>query len=304
MRKFNERSVPWILAISLAVPSVLQAQSPREGLLVQVAEVDLEDPRLVLLHVGDTTEYRLGHLPGARFVDYHAIMAPHGDGSGLALELPDPAALEQTLEGLGISDDSRIVVYMGNDWVTPTARVIFTLDWAGLGDRTRLLDGGMPAWQAAGRPVSPEAAATSRGNLSQIRPRTDLIVDRAWVTTNGAGDGIALLDARAKAVYDGVQADQGRNGHIPGAASLPWVELYDGTPARLRSEAEVRALFARAGVQPGDTVVGYCHIGQYATAMLFAARTLGYDVRLYDGSFQDWARDPSTRVVAAGGSQP
>ena len=53
---------------------------------------------------------------------------------------------------------------------------------------------------------------------------------------------------------------------------------------------ELAALFAKAGVQPGDTIVGYCHVGQQATAMLFAARSLGHPVLLYDGSFQEWSR--------------
>ena len=49
-------------------------------------------------------------------------------------------------------------------------------------------------------------------------------------------------------------------------------------------------MFEKAGVKANDTVVGYCHIGQQATAMLFAARSLGHPVLLYDGSFQDWSR--------------
>jgi thiosulfate/3-mercaptopyruvate sulfurtransferase len=57
-----------------------------------------------------------------------------------------------------------------------------------------------------------------------------------------------------------------------------------------RSAAELAAIFAKAGVEPNDTIIGYCHIGQQATAMLFAARTLGHPVLLYDGSFEDWSR--------------
>jgi thiosulfate/3-mercaptopyruvate sulfurtransferase len=47
-------------------------------------------------------------------------------------------------------------------------------------------------------------------------------------------------------------------------------------------------MFADAGVAPGDTVVAYCHIGQQATALLFAARIAGHPVKLYDGSFTEW----------------
>ena len=67
----------------------------------------------------------------------------------------------------------------------------------------------------------------------------------------------------------------------------------------LKSQAELRALFDRAGIAPDDTVVGYCHIGQQATAMLFAARLLGHPVLLYDGSFQDWSRGTDAPVEAS-----
>jgi thiosulfate/3-mercaptopyruvate sulfurtransferase len=59
---------------------------------------------------------------------------------------------------------------------------------------------------------------------------------------------------------------------------------------KLKSAEELASVFAKAGVQPGDTVVTYCHIGQQATATLFGAMTLGHPVLLYDGSFEDWAR--------------
>ena len=48
------------------------------------------------------------------------------------------------------------------------------------------------------------------------------------------------------------------------------------------------AVCDKAGVEPGDPIIGYCHVGEQATGMLFAARTPGYRVVLYDGSFADW----------------
>jgi thiosulfate/3-mercaptopyruvate sulfurtransferase len=103
--------------------------------------------------------------------------------------------------------------------------------------------------------------------------------------------------------YDGVEAGgDGRKGHIAGAVSIPFTSVFNDS-LRLRSPAELRTIFERAGVAPGDTVVAYCHIGQQATAVVFAARVLGHPVRLYDGSFQDWARRPDFPVEnpAAGG---
>ena len=105
--------------------------------------------------------------------------------------------------------------------------------------------------------------------------------------------GFAVIDARASSFYDGVQEGGPRDhrmaGHIAGARTVPFTSVTtDGL--KLKPAEELTAIFAKAGVKAGDTVVGYCHIGQQATAMLFAARTLGYPVLLYDGSFEDWAR--------------
>ena len=109
----------------------------------------LNDDALVLLHVGDKDEYLAAHIPGAQFVALADISTPRGQG--LALELPPVDQLKATFERLGVTDKSRVVVYFGKDWVTPTARVFMTLDYLGLGDRTSILDGGLPAWRAEKR---------------------------------------------------------------------------------------------------------------------------------------------------------
>lgn len=111
--------------------------------------------------------------------------------------------------------------------------------------------------------------------------------------SNVGKPGIAVVDGRSASFYDGVQTGQGmhaphKTGHIAGATSIPFTEVT-GDDLKLKSRAELEALFTKAGVKPGDTVVGYCHVGQQATGMLFAARTLGHKVLLYDGSMEDWS---------------
>jgi thiosulfate/3-mercaptopyruvate sulfurtransferase len=289
--------LPLLLAAAtlLASPAASRASigtlapAPRDSLLVDAAWLadHLDDPSLVLLHVGDRQEYDREHIAGARYVSQSDLALPREDGD-LYLELPAADVLKTTLEGLGISDDSRIVVYYGDDWVSPATRVVFSLDWAGLGGRTSLLNGGMKAWKRAGGKVTAERPAIRRGRLSPLRTRP-LVVDAAWVRAHSADPGNRLVDARAPIFYDGPPHSDQRAGHIPGARNVPFNEVADDS-LLWRSEQELRALFAAAGVQPGDTVVAYCHIGQQATAVLFAARTLGHPVRLYDGSFQDWSR--------------
>lgn len=279
-------ALPARVTLPRAESAAAAAQTPRDQLLVTPAwlAARLDDPDLVLLHVGDADEYAAAHIPGARLVGMHDVSTGHSDAGPMLQTLP-PEALRERLQALGISDGSRIVVYYGDDWVSPATRIIFALDQAGLA--ASLLDGGMQAWRRAGHAVTDRVPPARRGRLGALRTR-DRVVDAAWVQRNLRAPNVKVIDGRAAVFYDGVQATRGtRNGHIPGARSIPFTAITDDA-LRVRSAAELAALFREAGIRPGDTVVGYCHIGQQATAVLFAARTLGYDVRLYDGSYEEW----------------
>jgi thiosulfate/3-mercaptopyruvate sulfurtransferase len=282
-------------AVLAGTTTAAAAQQTRTAILLppQSLEQHLHDADLVLLHVGDKTEYDAQHIPGARYVSLRDISASEAEAGGQILAMPEPEALRQKLAALGISDDSRIVVYYGKDWVSPATRVVFTLDYAGLGNRAVLLDGGMQAWIARGQPVTDAVSPAKTGSLSPLRIRP-IVVDAAFVKDHLGKKGFSVIDGRGAAFYDGVSVGgppnaRHRAGHIAGAKSVPFTEVADDRNF-IRPTAELAALFAKAGVQPGDTIVGYCHIGQQATAMLFAARSLGYPVLLYDGSFDDWSR--------------
>ena len=250
----------------------------------------LHDRNLVLLHVGTEEEYAQRHIPGARYLDHMALY--WSSPEGLTLEMPPAESLRVRLEQMGISDDSRIVIYYGSDWVSIATRVYFTLYYAGLGESTSVLDGGMGAWVRTGRQTTTVSPDAQPGRLSplQIRP---LVVDGEWVRAHAQAPGHDLVDARAAGFYDGVMEggprEARRHGHIPGARSVPFDQVVDDSNV-FKSAAQLSELFRTAGIRTGDTIVGYCHIGQQATAMLFAARAIGFPVRLYDGSFKDWAR--------------
>ena len=271
------------------------AASPRDSLVVTAPWLSqhLADPDLVLLHVGDKAEYAAAHIAGARLVSQSDISVSDHSGKGLMLEMPPADDLRHRLEGLGISDGSHVIVYYGKDWVSPSTRVLFTLDYAGLGSRSALLDGGMDAWVHSGGAVTKVVPPSRVGKLAPLETRR-IVVDADYVRSHIGTPGVSVVDGRSTSFYDGVEAGGDpnhphRSGHIAGARSVPFTEITDDR-VMLRSPEELTALFTKAGVKPGDTVIGYCHIGQQATAMLFAARTLGHEVLLYDGSFEDWSR--------------
>lgn len=279
------------VAIALLLGAIPARAGNRDSMIVSAEWLasHLKDPKLVLLHVGPREGYDAAHIPGARHVVPADLSLPRTEGS-LILELPPVDVLDSALEKLGISDDSRIVVYFGEDWVSPTTRIYFILDSIGAGDRTSVLNGGMRSWKAAGHAVTAEVPVVKPGRFTP-KPRRDLVVDAAWVKANSGKPKVAIIDARNTEYYDGTASgDEMRAGHIPGAASLPFDSLVVEPALTFVDRAAMQKLMEGAGAARGDTVVPYCHIGQQASVVYFAAKYLGYEVRLYDGSFQDWSR--------------
>lgn len=265
------------------------AQNKQLTVSVEWLAEHLNDKNLVLLHVGDRAEFDAGHIAGAQFVTQRDVSAAQTENS-LALQLPtDLAKTKETLENFGISDKSKIIVYFGKDWVTPTTRVYFALDYLGLGDKTAILDGGMPAWTAAGKSLTKEIKTPARGQVN-LRPQPNKVADADWLRNNLKNPSISVIDARATVFYDGTNAGgRPRAGHIQSAKNIPFSSIADEKSNKFKSAEELRKIFADAGVKPGETVVAYCHIGQQGTAVYFAAKSLGYDAKLYDGSFEEWS---------------
>ena len=284
-----------VLAFFASLGLALPARAQRDQMLVTTAWLaqHLHDPNLVLLHVGGDGEYKAMHIPGARYADMDDVSVSEHTAEGLMLEMPTAESLRERLQKLGISNDSRIVVYYGSDWVSPSTRIVFTLDYAGLGGQTSLLDGGMPAWVREGGKVTDRLPTPRTGTLSPLHIKP-IVVNAAYVKQHIGRRGVSIVDGRDASFYDGVQrgsahGGEQRAGHIASAKSVPFTQVTLDN-LLLKSPNELRELFTKAGVQAGDTIVGYCHVGQQATAMLFAARSLGHPVLLYDGSYQEWSR--------------
>lgn len=306
-KRLSVRPLLFPLALALFAPLAAHSQAPtppqplapaapdpRAPLFVSVGWLaqHLTDPDLVLLHVGPAPEYAAAHIPGARLTSVADLSIGDRAGPGLGVEMPSADTLLARLARLGISDDSRVIAYYAKDMVYQASRILLTLTYAGLGERASLLDGGMGAWTAAGHATSAE---TSRARVSVLTPLRiqHFVVDARYVHSMLGAPGVSIVDARDTVFYTGARAGGSaqapqRAGRIPGAKSVVWSTLTDGN-FRIRPAAELSAAFAAAGVRPGDLVIGYCHTGQQASAMLLAARSLGHRVLLYDGSFQDWS---------------
>jgi thiosulfate/3-mercaptopyruvate sulfurtransferase len=236
-------------------------------------QAHLNDPAVVVIDAAGTAEsFARGHIPRATGVLDH--MATLRDGHRAA----DPPALARILAAAGARDDAHIILY-GDDAMS--VGWMFGL-FASLGhaDHVSLLDGNLAAWRAANHPVATGPAAVKAGTLTLKAPPAQIIVDGAWVRQHLEDPKVRLADVRSD--------EEWKKGMIPGAVKIRWEEFYASEgQGRLKSPAELRKVFERAGVTD-QTVVTYCAVGMRASLAYFAARAAGLPALLYQGSMNDW----------------
>ena len=292
------RRLALILAACIGAASATTAQAPAPpGLLISPAELAgrLKDPSLVILHVADRdTSFREGHVPGARFLRY-GDFALTVDGIGS--ELPSAAELKRVFEAVGVSDSARVVIYGSSPVVA--ARAFFTLDAAGH-SRVMLLDGGLRAWRADGRPVE-SGDSTTPAPAAQFTPKVDLakVASADFIQQQMRKTAIALVDVRPDPEFLGTDGGMGgvhTPGHIAGAHQLTWNALVS-EDGRFLPREQLEAKLRAAGAAQGKPVVAYCMVGMRASVVYFIARHLGYDAKLYDGSIVDWSRRKLPTIV-------
>ncbi|WP_188037442.1 sulfurtransferase [Actinotalea sp. JY-7885] len=238
----------------------------------------------------DPASYRAGHVPGAVFCDLDAdLAAPPGEGG--RHPLPTPADLERTLRRLGVAPDRDVVAYDGGPGAA-AARAWWVLRWAGH-ERVAVLDGGLPAWVAAGGALEAGDVVPVATPDAVVRPGGLPTVTADDVLSGRAG---TLVDARAAERYRGeVEPVDPVAGHIPGAVSVPTTALYDADGRLLPAEALAVAL------EPAThgPAAAYCGSGVTAAQVVLAADVAGLRLALYPGSWSHWVTDPS-RPVATG----
>jgi thiosulfate/3-mercaptopyruvate sulfurtransferase len=277
----------FMVASLLAAHGAAAAQSPTIVSTDWLAR-NLANPKVVVIHaMRDSMDYPAGHVPGARPLHYDSIRV---ERDGVGTELPPVDQLRRTFEALGVSDDSHVIIYSGGTNMAPVAsRVFLSLDYLGHA-RVSLLSGGFRKWKAENRAVSAEAPRVAPGTLTP-KPR-EVSVNAEFVQARAGKPGFAFIDTRTTPEYLGTSTSQRlpSTGHVAGARQLEWQQLFaDTTTSTFLSEPEIRKLFADR-MSPGDTVVTYCLVGYRASMTYFAARMLGLPARIYDGSYQDWAR--------------
>ena len=318
--RFTRVIALWLGALLLAACGTPEQE--QENAAAEVDEMDslvstewlaehLDDPNVVvldttvltvpdaegnLLSVSGRENYLAGHIPGAGFAD---LMGDLSDSeSPYRFAVPSPEQFARAMETLGVGNGKRVVLYdsQGSMWA---ARVWWMLRWIGF-DSAAILDGGVAAWTAAGRPLEPGEVELSPGTL-MVSLRPDVIADQAEVRAAIDDDSVELIDALPVPIFTGQVSLYGRPGHIPSASNVPTRTLMDEA-GRFKSEAELKTLFEG---DENTRTIHYCGGGIAASATAFAMLRAGHDdVAVYTASLQEWTADPENPMATGPANAP
>jgi len=249
---------------------------------------NMNDPDLVIVQTSFLKfDYDNEHIKGARYLwpDWLTANSPEG-----TYNPPDPKAATKVLQDLGINKNSKIVLCHAFGDVSITARMFITLENLGLRDRVSYLNGGLVAWKKAGFPVTKEFPVVKKGNFVATSS-APLLVDKDYVLNSLKTRSAEVVDARMKRFYDGDPTGNPRDGHITGALNLAYTDMIDSTNSIKPTEVLLKN-FQAVLPDKNKEVVTYCFIGQTASVIYLTGRSLGYNVKVYDGSMQEWSRMP------------
>ncbi len=254
--------------------------------LIDADELRRGDSGALVIDARKADAYARGHIPGAVHLTTYDIFVPGTRPAELAAFRADLAG---RYAAAGVAADRPVVVY-DDETGMRAARELWILEY--LGHRhARMLHGGLKAWTAAGGALATEATppVPARFEAGEL-PEAAISADE--VLAMGRAGTIRILDVRDATEFAGKDhtACCARRGRIPGAAWLEWTELLDPESGRFRSREEIRAALAARGVDPGATLVPYCHRGARSANTYYALRHAGCaSVRNYIGSFHDWS---------------
>jgi len=296
MRKLNLKHVLLALFLALIVPIAAIAAAAPPIVTTDWLQQNLNAPNQVIIDIRKVEEYKAGHIPNSVNAVYETWAVKKG---ALLNELPPEDDLRDAIGAAGIKPDSTVVVIGKLDTPADRAnitRVAWTMKYAGVAN-VSLLNGSFNKWTADKKPVS-TAPVKAKATSYSGKFNPNILAAKDYIMKN-MGKAL-LVDTRGKEFYSGQKKLEfvAKAGHLKGAVNLPDSAVYnsDGT---YKDKAALAALAAPVvGSDLSREIIVYCDSGRFASIWWYMlTQVLGYkDVKLYDGSIQDWAADPNAPI--------
>ena len=262
----------------------MEKQYTRETLLTTAAELKqkLGSANLCIIDTRLAENYAQGHIPGATHFDLFGLSLVDTTDAPLKAFM---FMIQHVLELRGVSEAKEVVFY-GDNSDMRAARGLWFLEYYGH-PNVRMLDGGFKAWLAARAPVTTDAIAPKSAKFKiKEHPEVLATVDDVFRSLNKTD--VAMLDTRSKGEHLGTHVRAARGGSIPGSIHIEWTDNLDAN-GKFKSNAELKAMYDKAGVTADKEVISYCQGGYRAAHSYVALRLLGFPrVRNYIGSWKEW----------------
>jgi thiosulfate/3-mercaptopyruvate sulfurtransferase len=235
--------------------------------------------------------YEEGHIPSAQYVHLNNdLCKPLYPGSGRH-PLPSIDDMIRLFSRLGVSANTQVVAYDDANGIA-ASRLWWMLRYMGH-DKVAVLNGGMPAWKAAGLPLV-SGIEIKDPLIFTGNPRFELLVQMKDVQSVQR-----LVDSRLPERYRGeIEPIDSIAGHIPEAVNFYYKKNYD-QDGRFLPPSLIRKQFEKLlGDLPPSEVAFYCGSGVTACNNLLALAYSGLgDGKHYVGSWSEWSSNPSNPIA-------
>jgi thiosulfate/3-mercaptopyruvate sulfurtransferase len=234
---------------------------------------------VVILDARLTALFLESHIPGARLVDFVSPKFLIRSTSDLE---QFHASLVSIFSAAGVVSSARVVVYDSGP-ENRAARTAWALEYAGC--EVGILQGGFPAWLAAGLPVSSEAASVTPSDF-KVHAKPELLATADEINVKLEAGGILVLDTRDTLEFRGekIPAGANRGGHIPGAKHFEWLHVMTSTGFKSGTELDA----ALETIPKDREIVVHCQSGARSAAVFQVLKDRGYRVKNYLGSMNEW----------------
>ena len=256
--------------------------------------------RIVEVDYDPSSNYELGHIPGAVLIKWKADI-----NNPVTRDILSKEAFEELLQRIGVNNDTTLALYGDfNNWFAAFAFWVFK--YYGFDD-VRLVNGGRKRWLQEDRPLTKDIQNYAKANYKVTKePNRNIRVYLDYVRNTLDSKEKSLVDVRSPKEFTGEilappeypTEHAQRGGHIPGATNIPWSQAVNDADGTFKSVDELKKLYEAKDITPDKEIITYCRIGERSSHTWFVLKyLLGYpNVKNYDGSWTEWGNLIANRI--------